>query len=429
MERTKILNLHSFYNGKIEIIPKCSVKGIDDFSVWYTPGVAEPCKKIKNKRELVYKYTNKANSVAIISDGSRVLGLGNIGAEASLPVMEGKALLFKYLGGVDAFPVCINTQNTDDIIQCVKWITPSFGGINLEDIESPKCFSILERLRKECEIPVWHDDQQGTAAVTLSALLNALKIVKKKREKVRILMLGAGAANIKITHLIIQAGFNADNIIVYDSKGSLNKNRNDLNSQKKVLANITNPKNFTGDIKDAISGCDILIALSKSGGDVVKKEWIKRMAKDAIVFACANPIPEIWPDDAKQAGARIVATGRSDFPNQVNNSLGFPAIFRGVLDVEAVVITDQMCIRASEAIANFAQKKGISEDYIIPAMDETGVFIEEAVAVATQAIKEKVAKIKLSKNKLYEKVSYRIKRAQKQLKILMKSGIIRNPRR
>ena len=316
------MRLHPFYRGKVQVTSKCAIRDLGDFAIWYTPGVAAPCKAIFREPELVYDYTNKGNSIAVVSDGTRVLGLGRIGPEAGLPVMEGKALLFKYLGGVDAFPICLDTKDADEIIRTVKVISPVFGGINLEDIENPKCFYVLERLRAEASIPVWHDDQQGTAAVTLAGLINALKIVKKKIGDAKITMIGIGAANVCIVRMLIKAGADPKKIIVVDSKGILNRKRDDIkpaNKEKLEFCQMTNEENRDGGIAEAMKGQDVVIALSKPGPDVVEKAWVSAMADNAIVFVCANPIPEMWPWEAKEAGARIVATGRSDFPNQVNN--------------------------------------------------------------------------------------------------------------
>jgi malate dehydrogenase (oxaloacetate-decarboxylating) len=325
--------LHPFYRGKIEVIPKCRVKSMDDFSVWYSPGVAAVCTDIYKRPELVYEFTNKWNSVAVVSDGTRVLGLGDIGPQAAMPVMEGKALLFKYLGGVDAYPICLDTKDENKIIETVKLLQPSFGGINLEDISQPKCFPILKTLRKECGIPVWHDDQQGTALVTLAGLINALKVVGKKVSKIKIAMVGAGAANICIARLIMLYGVRPENIVMTDSKGTLHKAREDIkanNPERWKLCLETNKSGVEGYIKEAMGNADVVIALSAPGPGIIKPEWIKNMAKNPIVFACANPVPEIWPWEAKEAGAAVVATGRSDFPNQVNNSVGFPGLCRGV---------------------------------------------------------------------------------------------------
>lgn len=424
------MRLHPFYRGKIEVSLKSCVRGLDDFSIWYTPGVAEPCRAIHQNKDDVYKYTNKGNFVAVVSDGTRVLGLGDIGPEASLPVMEGKALLFKYLGGVDAFPICVDTKDPDKLIDFVKMLQPSFGGINLEDIASPKCFYILERLREECHIPVWHDDQQGTALVTLAGLINALKIVGKKIGDVKVVMIGAGAANICTIRLLISAGVDPGKVIMCDSKGPLHPGRLDIketHKEKWEIANKTNREGFTGDPIEACRGADVLIALSRPGPDAITKDYIKNMAKDAIVFACANPIPEIWPWDAKEAGAKIVATGRSDFPNQVNNSLGFPCLFRGVLDVQATTITDGMCIAAAEELANCAAGDKLDPDKILPAMDDWEVFPRVATATALKAIEEGVARLKLTKEEIYQKAETAIKRAQETTRYLMEKGFIPAP--
>ncbi len=424
------MRLHPFYQGKIQVTAKCAIRSLDDFAIYYTPGVAEPCKAIKADKGKVYELTNKWNSVAVVSDGSRVLGLGDIGPEAGLPVMEGKALLFKYLGGVDAFPICLDTKDPDEIIQAVKWLQPSFGGINLEDIASPKCFYILDRLRAEMDIPVWHDDQQGTATVTLAGLINALRFVGKKLGDVVVSMIGAGAANIAISRVLFAAGARPENYIIVDSKGILHPGRKDLEQEqgqyidKWKLCRITNAERRTGGIAEALRGVDVCIALSKPGPGVIQPGWIKGMAKDAIVFACANPTPEIWPWEAKEAGARIVATGRSDFPNQVNNSLGFPAIFRGALDVRARTITDEMCIAAAHALAQSAEKRGLSEDSIAPTMWEAEAYINEAVATGMKAQEQGVARISRSAEELHRSAETMIRGAQELTAFLMKEGLI-----
>jgi malate dehydrogenase (oxaloacetate-decarboxylating) len=424
------MRLHPFYRGKMQTLPKCIVRDFDDFAIWYTPGVAAPCRAIKDDKEKVYQYTNKWNTVAVVSDGTRVLGLGDIGPEAGLPVMEGKALLFKYLGGVDAVPICLDTKDPDEIIQAVKWLQPSFGGINLEDIANPKCFYILDTLRREMEIPVWHDDQQGTAAVTLAGLVNALKVVGKKKEKVSITLIGVGAANVAIARVLFADGFKPENTIFVDSKGILHAGRTDLeekqaeNPYKWDLCQRTNSEKRTGGIAEALRGVDVCISLSKSGPDTIKAAWIRAMAKDAIAFFCANPIPEIWPWEAKEAGIRIVATGRSDFANQVNNSIGFPGIFRGTLDVKARTITDEMCIAAAYELAKCAEDQGISEDYIIPSMGEWEVFIREAVAVAMKAIEQGVAREKPSRKELTQRAEKMIGESREATALLMKSGLI-----
>ncbi|MBU4256506.1 MAG: NADP-dependent malic enzyme, partial [Candidatus Thermoplasmatota archaeon] len=419
------MKLHPFYHGKIEVVPKCVIRNFEDFGIWYTPGVAQPCRAIKENKNLVYDMTNKWNNVAVVSDGTRVLGLGDIGPEAGLPVMEGKALLFKYLGGVDAFPICLKTKDADEIIKTVKILQPSFGGINLEDISQPKCFRILETLRKECEIPVWHDDQQGTAAIILAGLINALKFVDKKMNEVKITMIGAGAANICAARMMIVAGVKPGNLIMVDSKGVLNQQRTELKEnykEKWEMCLKTNSEQKSGDAADAMKNADVCIAASKPGPGTIKPEWVKDMADDSIVFACANPVPEIWPWEAKEAGAKVFATGRSDFPNQVNNSLGFPGIFRGTLDVRAETITDEMCVEAAKALAECAEEKGLREDYIIPDMDDWEVFPKEATAVAMKAIEQGVARKKLGRNEEYENAKNIIKRARDTAAMLMEKG-------
>ncbi len=424
---------HKFYEGKLQVMPKCAIRNMDDFAIWYTPGVAQPCREIAKDKDLSFEYTSRWNYVAVVSDGTRVLGLGNIGPEAAMPVMEGKAILFKYLGGVDAFPLCVDTRDPDKMLEFLELIEPTFGGINLEDIEKPKCYYILEEARKRLQIPVWHDDQQGTATVTLAGLINALKIVGKKIDEVEIVMVGAGAANVKGAHVLILAGAKPGNIIMVDSKGILHPEREDIEEIKESdpwkydLAIRTNKVGKRGGIPEALEGADVVIAASKPGPGVIKKEWVAKMADDAIVFAEANPIPEIWPWEAKEAGARIVATGRSDFPNQVNNSLGFPAIFRGVLDVRAKTVTDEMCVAAAKELAKFAEEKGIHEEYIIPKMEEWEVYPREAVAAAVQSMNQGVARVKLSRQELYDRAVKIISAARESTKVLMEAGIIKQP--
>jgi malate dehydrogenase (oxaloacetate-decarboxylating) len=427
------MRLHPFYKGKIEVIPKCRIRDFQDFAIWYTPGVAAPCKEIYADKEKAYEMTNKWNFVAVVSDGSRVLGLGDIGPEAGLPVMEGKALLYKYLGGVDAFPICLDTKEPEEIIQAVKWLQPTFGGINLEDISHPKCFHILDTLRKEMEIPVWHDDQQGTACVTVAGLLNAVKIVGKKMESIRVALIGAGAANIAISRLIITAGVRPENIIAVDSKGILHMDRGDRETlktkykEKWHLCETTNSKRIKGDIKEAMEGADVVLSASKPGPGVIQKEWVQNMAEDAIIFASANPVPEIWPWEAKEAGARIIATGRSDFPNQVNNSLGFPGIFRGALDIRATKITDEMCIEAAKELAKVAEDHGIHEEYIIPNMDQWEVFPREAVAVGTKGIEQGVARIKAPAEERFKLAESTIRKTREEIQLLMRENFILDP--
>jgi malate dehydrogenase (oxaloacetate-decarboxylating) len=391
------MRLHPFYRGKIETTLKCCVRDFQDFGIWYTPGVSKPCLDIKDDPEKVYEHTNKGNTVAVISDGTRVLGMGDIGPKAGLPVMEGKSLLYKYLGGVDSFPLMVDTKDPDKFIEFVKLAQPGLGGANLEDIAQPKCFRILDTLREECEIPVWHDDQQGTACVTLAGLVNALKVVGRDIGDVKIAFIGAGAANVAISRLIFAQGADPARCMVVDSKGILHRHRTDIEGVRDEWADkwkycqITNAEGRRGGIAEALKGADVCIALSKQGPDTIQKEWIRAMAPDPIVFVCANPIPEMWPWDAKAAGAAVVATGRSDFPNQVNNSVGFPGIFRGTLDVRAKTITDEMCIAAALELARVAEDKGLSAEYIMPTMDDWEVFPREAAAVAMKAIEQGIA--------------------------------------
>ena len=423
------MKYHPIYHGKIEIAPKVPVNSYDDFAVWYTPGVADPCKDIQAHPEKVFDYTNKWNNVAIVTDGSRVLGLGDIGPEAGLPVMEGKSLLFKYLGGVDAFPICLGTKDPEQIMNAVRWLQPSFGGVNLEDISQPKCFDILDTLRKEMPIPVWHDDQQGTGTVVCAGLMNALKIVGKKMSDAQICMLGAGAANIAIARIIIAAGVSPGNIIMVDSKGILSKDRTDLKEKNPVKWNMcltTNKDNRNGDLREAMKSMDAIIAMSQPGPGTIPKEYIKLMNTDPIIFACANPIPEIWPWEAEEAGARIVATGRSDFPNQVNNSLGFPGIFRGTLDARAKTITDEMCIAAARELAKIAEEKGLHEDYIIPYMSEWEVYPREAAAVGLAAVNQGIARLKLNRRQFLDRAESIIGKSRRTADLLMKKGVIKN---
>jgi len=423
--------LHKFYEGKVQVMPKCAVTSPDDFAIWYTPGVAAPCKEIQANPDLSFELTNRWNYVAVVSDGTRVLGLGDIGPEAAMPVMEGKALLFKYLGGVDGFPICLKTKDADEIIRACELIEPSFGGINLEDIEKPKSFKVLEEARKRLQIPVWHDDQQGTATVILAGLINAFKLVGKDPKKSLITLVGAGSANLRTAYVLIRWGVKPGNIIMVDTKGVIHAGRKDIKKDddpwKYELSQKTNAEGRTGEIAEAFKGADAVVAASKPGPGTIKKEWISMMADNAIVFACANPIPEIWPWEAKEAGARVVATGRSDFPNQVNNSLGFPAIFRGVLDVRAKTVTDDMCIAAAEELAKFAEERGIHEEDILPRMEEWEVYPREAVACALKSIEQGVARIKPSRQELYERAKAIIQNARESTKMLMKKGLIKQP--
>jgi len=419
---------HAFYQGKVEVMPKCAIRSLQDFSIWYTPGVAEACLQIEKDKEKAYEFTSKWNYVAVVSDGKRVLGLGDIGGQAGMPVMEGKALIFKYLGGVDAFPICLATKDPDEVIQAVKWIEPSFGGINLEDFSKPKCFYILEKLRAEMPIPVWHDDQQGTAAVILAGTINALKYVGKKMSEAKFAIVGTGSANTRTYYVLKAAGVDPRNIILVDSTGTLGTYRDDIkDTYKWAIAEETNPDNVEGGIKEAAEGSDIMIAASKPGPGTIKKEDVAAMASDPIVFACANPVPEIWPWEAEEAGAKVIATGRSDFPNQVNNSLVFPAIFRGALDVRAKTITDEMCIASASALAKYAEDKGLTEDYIIPAMSEWEIYPLQAVETGLKAMEQGIARKKLTRAEIYERADSIIRRTQDVVKMLMRQGFIEAP--
>lgn len=427
------LRLHPFYKGKVQVMPKCAIRDLNDFAVWYTPGVAAPCKAIVHEPEKVYEYTNKSNMIAVVSDGTRVLGLGNIGPEAGLPVMEGKALLFKYLGGVDAVALCLRTEDPEEIIRTVKILEPSFGGINLEDISQPKCFRILDTLRAEMGIPVWHDDQQGSATVVLAGLINALKLVGKEMRGVRIAMIGMGAANVSIYRLLKAAGIDPAGVVACDSRGVLGTHRHDIEekqiefAEKWRVCNESNGGKVIGGIAEALKGADICLAFSRTGPGLIKPEWVKRMAGKAVVFACANPVPEIWPWEAIEAGAGIAATGRTDFPNQVNNSLVFPGIFRGVLDVRARTVTDEMAIAAATELARFAEERGIHEGDILPRMDEWEVFPRTAVATAMKAQEQGVARLSKSYETLYEEASRTIREARESVHCLMQNGFIRQP--
>ena len=426
------MRLHLFYRGKVQTAPKCIIRGIDDFAVWYTPGVAAPCRAIHEDKDLAYEYTNKGNTVAIVSDGTRVLGLGDIGPTAGLPVMEGKALLFKYLGGVDAVPICLDTKDPYRITLAVKWMQPSFGGINLEDISQPKCFRVLDMLRTDPEvnIPVWHDDQQGTATVILAGVINALKVVGKRMEDVKVAVIGTGAANVATIRLLLASGVPFGNVIACDSKGILHPEREDI-AQRKIefvdkwrICQNSNAEGRRGGSQEAMRGADVCIAASKPGPGTILPEWVKGMAEDAIIFACANPIPEIWPWEAKEAGARIVGTGRSDFPNQINNSLGFPGIFRGVLDVRATTITDEMAIAAAEELARCAEERGIEEGHILPTMDDWEIFPREAAAVGMKAQEQGVARLSISYEELLDKAKATIRQAQDMTRFLMEKELI-----
>jgi len=385
----KALMLHEQWNGKLETVSKTPVKSREDLSLCYTPGVAEPCKVIAQDKEAAYKYTMKANTVAVVSDGSAVLGLGNIGPYAAMPVMEGKAVLFKEFGGVNAVPICLDTQDTEEIIKAVTWLAPGFGGINLEDISAPRCFEIEERLKATLDIPVFHDDQHGTAIVVLAGIINALKVVKKKKEDCRVVVNGAGSAGVAITKLLLTYGF--PNVIMCDKVGIVSRDTEGLNWMQQKMTEVTNLKNETGTLADAMKGADIFVGVSAPG--IVSPEMVASMNQDAILFAMANPVPEIMPDVAKAAGARVVGTGRSDFPNQVNNVLCFPGLFKGALSVRARDINDQMKLAAAYAIADLITDDDRSEENIIPGAFDPRVAEAVANAVAKAARETGVARL------------------------------------
>lgn len=383
------LKLHYEKKGKIEVVSRVSVKTRDDLSLAYTPGVAEPCLKIQENVDLSYELTRRWNTCAVITDGSAVLGLGDIGPEAGMPVMEGKCVLFKEFGGVDAIPLCVKTKDVDEFVNAVYLISGSFGGINLEDIAAPRCFEIEDKLKEKCDIPVFHDDQHGTAVIMLSGVMNALKIVGKDKADVRVAVSGAGAAATAITKLLI--GYGIKDVTMCDRRGAIYEGREGLNPAKEAIAKITNPQKIQGSLADVVKGADIFVGVSAPG--MLTTEMVKTMAKDAIIFACANPTPEIFPDEAKAGGARIVCTGRSDFPNQINNVLAFPGIFRGAFDVRASQINEEMKIAAANALASIIPDDELNEDYIIPEAFDERVAPAVAKAVAQAARESGVARI------------------------------------
>ncbi len=383
------LRLHGEWKGKIEINPRVPVSTKDDLSLAYTPGVAQPCLEIQKDLSKSYDLTLRHNLCAVITDGSAVLGLGDIGPEAGMPVMEGKCVLFKAFGGVDAFPICLKTKDVDEFVNAVYLMSGSFGGVNLEDISAPRCFEIERKLKEKCDIPIFHDDQHGTAVITLAGLTNALKVVGKKREEVRIVTSGAGAAAIAIVKLLLSAGFK--NVTMCDRTGAIYAGREKLNWIKEEMAQVTNPDHLKGSLADVIRGADVFIGVSAP--DLLTKEMVSTMNKDAIIFACANPTPEIFPDEAKAGGARVVSTGRSDYPNQINNVLAFPGIFRGAFDVRASDINEEMKMAAAKALADLISDDELNEDYIIPAAFDPRVGPAVAKAVAEAARKTGVARI------------------------------------
>ncbi len=429
----KALDYSKFYAGKIGTVPKVPVRSLQDFSIWYTPGVAAVSEAIAANPELSFEMTGRWNTLAVVTDGSRVLGLGKIGPEGALPVMEGKALIYKYLGGVDAFPLPLRTENEEQLIATVKAIEPCLGGVNLEDIESPMCFEVLDRLRAEMQIPVWHDDQQGTAGVSLAAMYNALELTGRKLNDSRIVLFGSGAANVATARLLIQAGADPKKLMMLDSKGILYPEREDIdqlmlkNKWKYELAIRTNGDRVKGGLKVALKGADALIAAAGVGPNLIKKDEIAQMNKRAIAFFLANPVPEMNPEDARAAGAEVVATGRSDFPNQVNNSLLFPAIFRGALDVRARTITDTMVIAAAKELAKHVRDKGLGKDHILPTMEEWEVYPQVAATVGDAAVKEGHARKKASREELLQTATEMIGHSRTTMDELRKCGVIREP--
>ncbi|MDD5952411.1 MAG: NAD-dependent malic enzyme [Oscillospiraceae bacterium] len=383
------LEKHREWKGKIEVVPTCPLESAEDLSIAYTPGVASPCVEISKDKEKVYDYCRKGNLVAVVTDGTAVLGLGDIGPEAGMPVMEGKAVLFKAFGDVDAFPICLATKDVEEIVETVKRIAPSFGGINLEDIAAPRCFEIERRLKEELDIPVFHDDQHGTAIVVLAATLNALRLVKKDITEIKAVVNGAGAAGIACTRLLLEAGLK--NVVMCDINGALYPGKAGMNPAQDDMARRTNPQKETGTLADAVKGADFFLGVSAAG--CLKPEMVETMAKDAIIFAMANPTPEIFPDEAKKAGARVVGTGRSDFPNQINNVLVFPGLFRGALDVRAKEINNEMKLAAAMAIANYIPENELTEENIIPKALDRGVANAVAEAVKEAAVRTGVARI------------------------------------
>lgn len=428
---------HKFYGGKMQTLPKAGIYGFNWFNVYYTPGVSKVSTSIRDNNDASFELSNRGNMVAVVSDSTRVLGDGDCTPPGGLGVMEGKAYLMKYLAGVDAVALCVDSYNKEGehdpnkIIEFVKMLQPSFGAVNLEDISQPNCYKVLDTLREECDIPVWHDDAQGTGAVTVAGLINALRVVKKDIKDIKIVHYGAGASNATIARLILQTGADPNKMIMFDSKGGLHKDREDIKADKRFyrkweLCEKTNP-NKINDIQEACTDADVLIALSKPGPDTVKPEWIKAMGKQPIVFVCANPVPEIYPYAAKEAGAYIVATGRGDFPNQVNNSLGFPGILKGALLVQAKKITDEMAVTAAYSMANYAERRGISADDIMPKMDETDIFAYVAADVAMEAIKNGVARVHLTWDEVYNRTMEDIKKTRATIDVMMKNDLIQEP--
>lgn len=428
---------HRFYRGKMQTVPKAGVFGFNWFNVWYTPGVSQISTTIRTDNDASYELSNRGNYVAVVSDSTRVLGDGDCTPPGGLGVMEGKSFLMKYLGGIDATALCIDSRDAqgnhaaDKIIDFVKMVQPSFGAINLEDISQPNCFKVLDTLRAECDIPVWHDDAQGTACVTLAGLINALKLAGKPISEAKMVFLGAGASNTTIVRIIIEAGGDPANMIVFDSRGGLHRDRKDIQAdtrfyRKWEICEQTNPR-LIADFDDAMKGADVLIAASTPGPGVVKPESVRLMASKSIVFACANPVPEIYPYAAKEAGAYIVATGRGDFPNQVNNSLGFPGILKGALLVRARGISDGMTIAAARSLATFAEQRGIDPENITARMDEPDVFPHEAADVAMQAVAEGLARVSLTREEAFAQAAHDIAQARAMIEHLIAAQFIEQP--
>ncbi|HXQ93849.1 MAG TPA: NADP-dependent malic enzyme [Thermoplasmata archaeon] len=432
--RTRELNERSvrlarFYQGKIETIPKVPVRSLSDFSLWYTPGIAAVSRAIEADPDESFELTGRWNTIAIVTDGSRVLGLGNVGPRAALPVMEGKALLFKYLGGVDAVPIPVDVATPEALIELVEHLAPAFGGVNLEDIASPKCFHVLEELQKRLPIPVWHDDQLGTAAATVAGLLNALELTGRTIQESRTVLFGAGAANLVTARLLVRLGQDPHRLTVVDTKGILTAERSDLdelmlhNPWKYHLALQTDGGGRSGPLSEALREADVLLAASTPNPHTIHPEWIRSMAPKPIIFALANPVPEIWPAAAHDAGAAIVATGRSDFPNQVNNSLIFPAVFRGVLDARAKSIPDDIVLAAARELAKHAKDRGLTAQHLLPTMDELAVFPHIAAAVGTEAVRLGIARKKHTPEEFLELAKERMARSGRVVRALAQAGL------